>query len=153
MKRQPPADTKPGTDVVVAVASTLAVRAKRLEEKFGCKQCGMIGCKCHEITEVTDTFAASLCKKCRADPCECEGSPVTRAVSGICTVCRRAAGDCICTSHVVVRQVLDVAVRERKFETRPYSDWYLGSLVNEGLNYYYSRDAEGLARWLRKALR
>lgn len=118
----------------------------------GCPQCGLIGCKC---SDVADTFDASLCKKCKCQPCECEGKPLARAVAGVCSVCRRSTGLCICTSHHGVKQVLDVSVRERAAMPPPgqRTEQAMTVLVNEAMNLYYNRDASGLAAWIRRYLR
>lgn len=69
-----------------------------------------------------------------------------------CPVCRRGKTFCICVSHQPVKPMSDEApVLQRP--QRPYSDAYTDILVNQAVQFYYDRDAEGLAKWLRKALR
>lgn len=138
-----------------AVASNdpIEQRAARLAAKHGCKKCGMVGCHCHEVE---DTFSASVCKKCRTQPCECEGKTVPRAVGGVCRVCHRSESMCACKSHYPVKATIDPAVRQQfaSSKAHPLSDEYVEKLVNEFMaSFYYPRDAYGGARWLRKHLR
>lgn len=72
----------------------------------------------------------------------------------VCPVCRRAPLACICRSHVdftppPVSENGDVA---RCVKGRPFTKAHIETLVAEGLTHYYNRDAEGLARWLRRVL-
>lgn len=99
---------------------------------FGCHQCGLIGCECPPV-----------------EP------PVQRAGpgGGVCGVCHRGLNQCLCESHHSVKHVFDVETRARRDVSRPYSEAHLNALSNEALVFYYNRDAEGLVRWLRNALR
>lgn len=78
--------------------------------------------------------------------------------SGVCGVCRRAKTGCICQSHHVVRQMhamhdaRDAVLPIRTSEART-TEAQLNLAVNEAMLFYYNRDAEGLARWLRRVLR
>lgn len=116
----------------------------------GCPQCGLVGCTC----EVTEAFNG-ICKKCKSDPCECAGKPLSRVTGErlVCTVCRRQQQSCICESHVSVRHSYGDPHAASEGTKRPYSDGYISTLCNEALNFYYQRDAEGLQRWLRRVLR
>lgn len=137
---------------------SLEQRAERLQGKFGCPSCGLIGCECNKPKEDLNELTAAdvkasfsnLCKKCRSDPCECEGKPL-KQTGDVCMVCRRHRALCICTSHHPVRTMADPEATTAK-PRRPYSPAYIETLVNEAMLHYYQRDAEGLARWLRRVL-
>lgn len=80
------------------------------------------------------------------------GSPEIRRPDP-CGVCRRAKSACICASHTPLRHLdatADVSVM--RVVRRPYPQEHIEVLVNEGMHHYYNRDAEGLARWLRRHL-
>lgn len=117
-----------------------------------CDKCGLVGCTC-PAPELAEAFD-HLCKRCKTDPCECAGKVIKRTVGerDVCLVCRRQQNDCICVSHVSVRHSFGDPAAINMRPTRPYGDSYIGQLVNEGMVFYYNRDADGLSRWLRRVL-
>lgn len=117
----------------------------------GCPKCGLFGCSC----DITESFDNSLCKKCKAAPCECGGKPMKRTMGerDVCTVCRRQQLSCICKSHATVRHVHNDPHVDALNIKRPYTDAHIDVLCNEALAFYYSRDADGLQRWLRRVFR
>lgn len=134
------------------VKSTAVATVGKGNASGGCPKCGLIGCSC----DVEATFAASVCKKCKTDPCECAGKPMARTLGdNVCIVCRRARMNCICTSHQSVRQSYGDphAIAASDLPKRPYSEAYIAMLKNEALVFYYHRDADGLVKWLDRVLR
>lgn len=134
------------------LAKQLTAMQAPAKPKAGCAKCGLIGCNC----EVADAFTASICKKCKSDPCECAGKPMARTIGdNVCTVCRRHRSACICLSHESVRQSYGdphtVAAGDRP--KRPYSEEYLAMLKNEALIFYYQKNPTGLVKWLDRVLR
>ena len=103
------------------------------------------------MSDLKDSFA-NLCKKCNSEPCVCDSKPLRTVVGDVCNVCHRHVALCICKSHHDVRVMNDGGLETPMRPARPYSKQYIETLVNEAMLHYYQRDAEGLARWIRRVL-
>lgn len=91
------------------------------------------------------------CDVCGLMGCDCNPAVISQPRGkDVCRGCRRAIGACICQSHVRVREVHDFGKGERVRPMRPYPAKYVEVLVNDAMLFYYNRDAEGLARFVRK---
>lgn len=97
---------------------------------FGCDKCGLVGCDC----------AARAAVQAKQED--------------VCKVCRRSELRCICLSHHHVPDIHDETIerREHTKQATERTPHYVESQVQEALHYYYQRDAEGLARWVRRRL-
>lgn len=92
------------------------------------------------------------CPKCKKFGCDCDGKRNLLPLPGdVCAVCRRNKALCICVSHMPYQVMLDEA-DERRVPPPQDEVQTLEGKVNEAMNYYYSRDAEGLARFIRRQL-
>lgn len=87
-----------------------------------------------------------VCPKCRLMGCECVAPSSLTAKQDICIICRRHKALCICRSHATY--------------TEPTYDGYgepvpaktIDAKVSEALRYYYDRDPQGLAKFVRELL-
>lgn len=121
------------------------------DKTVGCQSCGLIGCGCSEHADLKESFA-HLCKKCSTEPCSCDSKPMKTSLGDVCLACRRHVSLCICASHHPVKTIMADQGSAPTRPKRPFDDHHIDRMVNEAMNYYYQRDADGLGRWLRRVL-
>lgn len=106
---------------------------------------------------IRQTFSDAVCKKCFSEPCMCGVPTVRNSVSGteVCRVCHRSMALCLCMSHHASSRLNPEESEgdpDDLMPRRPLTDKAVDVMVRDAMAFYYNRDADGLARWLRRAL-